>query len=75
MPLHRCPACGKPHEVTRARAEMARGEQLCCGPACEEEARVRSGRRFVRRSQIMTEAAAYAAVAMLLAILLAIKWA
>jgi hypothetical protein len=72
--VHRCPVCGKEHEVTRARAEMARGDPLCCGPDCEAEARLRSGQQLVKRSQIMTEAAAYVALAALLAIVLAVKW-
>jgi hypothetical protein len=54
---------------------MARGAQLCCSPACEQEARRRSGVRLVRSSQIWTEAAAYGAVAVLLLIVLAVKWA
>jgi hypothetical protein len=73
--VHRCPVCGKEHEVTRARAEMARGERLCCSPACEQEARLRSSQQLVKRSQIMTEAGAYLALAALFAILLAVKWA
>jgi hypothetical protein len=63
------------HEVTRASAEMARGAQLCCSPACEAEHRRRSARQLVKRSQTMTEAAAYIAVVAMIALLLAVKWA
>ena len=38
--VHQCPVCGKRHEVTPARAEMAYGRQLCCGPDCEGERRL-----------------------------------
>lgn len=54
---------------------MARGAQLCCSPACEQEARRLSGAKRLRSSQIRTEAAAYGAVVVLLLIVLAVKWA
>jgi hypothetical protein len=38
---HRCPVCGVRHAVSRARAEVAYGRQLCCGPDCEGERRRR----------------------------------
>jgi hypothetical protein len=73
--MHVCPACGRRHEVTRARAEMAWGTQLCCSPECAEDARLREGARRLKSAQIRTEAAAYAAVGLLLLIVLAVKWA
>jgi hypothetical protein len=71
---HHCPVCGARHEVKRADAEMALGAQLCCGPECAAEQRRRLSRRHVKASQIKTEVAAYAAVALLIAIALAVKW-
>jgi hypothetical protein len=69
-----CSVCGKRHEVTRARAEMALGSQLCCSPACENEDRRRSRARQLRSSHIMTEAAAFIVVLALLGIVVAVKW-
>jgi hypothetical protein len=54
---------------------MARGAQLCCSPACDRKARLRAGELLVKRSQIMTEAAAYIALAALIPLLPAVKWA
>lgn len=33
--IHRCPVCATRHAISTARAEMAYGRQLCCGPDCE----------------------------------------
>ena len=73
--VHRCPTCGRMHEVTRARAEMAHPAQLCCSPECEAETRRRSGARALRSLHARTEAAAFIAVLALISIVLAIKWA
>jgi hypothetical protein len=43
--MHRCPVCGRSHGVTPARASVAYGRQLTCGPDCE------SVRRRAMRSE------------------------
>jgi hypothetical protein len=54
---------------------MARGERLCCSPACEDEARLRAGKRRLKSLHVKTEAAAIAIVLAMIAIVVAIKWA
>jgi hypothetical protein len=46
--VHRCPVCDARHEVSAARAQLAYGRQLCCGPDCEG-ARRRRARGACRR--------------------------
>jgi hypothetical protein len=73
--IHLCPICGKPHQPSRARVEMAQGAALCCGPACEDEKRARARADALRVWQARSEAAAFLAVFLLLGIVLFVKWA
>lgn len=72
--IHQCPICGTRHEVTRARAEMALGQQLCCSPACENEARGRSHKQQLKSWQHLNEAAAFIVVLAILGFVVVLKW-
>lgn len=73
--VHSCPVCGSKHEVTRARAEMARGAQLMCSPVCEAQSRKLALAGQLKSWHLRTEAVAFMAVLALLGIVLVIKWA
>jgi hypothetical protein len=53
---------------------MAQGAQLCCSPACEKEARRRSGVRWFRSRQVMDEAVAFIVVLALLGWAIVLRW-
>jgi hypothetical protein len=69
----RCPACGRAHEVSRARAEMAQGAPLCCSSECEEAERRRASAARLRADALRTEIAALLSVLAILGMVLAVR--
>jgi len=53
---------------------MALGQQLCCSPACENEARRRSHKQQLKSWQHLNEAAAFIVVLAILGFVVVLKW-